>query len=426
MDAATLVAKPAGPFSAFEWTVAGRYLRARGREGIISVIAGFSLVGIMLGVATLIIVLAVMNGFRTELLDKILGVNGHLTVQSLMGPFEDYGRAARDIEAVAGVARAIPYVEGQVMVSSPNSSNGALVRGISEHGLAHIDKVSGNIRFGSLVGFDDSESVLIGARLANNMGLAVGDNLTLVSPRGATTPFGTAPRIKSYPVVAIFEVGMSEYDSGLVFLPLAEAQQYFNKPDSVTAIEVFLEDPERTGALRDAVEAAAGDAVHLTEWRERNRTFFTALQVERDLMFIIVSLIVLVAALNIISGMIMLVKDKRGDIAILRTMGATRGAILRIFFITGASIGVTGTALGFIAGTVFCANIEWIRGLISRITGTQLFAPELYYLTKLPAEMRADEVASVIAMALALSFLATIYPSWRAATLDPVKALRYE
>ncbi len=418
--------RPAGAFSPFEWTMAGRYLRARGREGIISVIAGFSLVGIMLGVATLIIVLAVMNGFRTELLDKILGVNGHLTVQSLVGLYTDYETAARQISAVPGVVRAIPFVEGQVMVSSQNTSSGALVRGLTEEGLAQLGKVSGNIRFGSLIDFNESESVVIGARLANNMGLAVGDKLTLVSPRGATTPFGTAPRIKAYPVAAVFEVGMSEYDTSLVFLPLIEAQQYFNKPDAVTAIEVFFDDPERVGELRDQVEEVAGNAVHLTEWRDRNRTFFTALQVERDLMFIIVSLIVLVAALNIISGMIMLVKNKRRDIAILRTMGATRGAILRIFFITGASIGVTGTALGFIVGAVFCSNIEWIRGLVSRITGTQLFAPELYYLTRLPAEMRFDEVASVILMALALSFLATIYPSWRAATLDPVKALRYE
>jgi lipoprotein-releasing system permease protein len=415
-----------GPFSAFEWMVAGRYLRARGREGIISVIAGFSLVGIMLGVATLIIVLAVMNGFRTELLDKILGVNGHLTVQALGGPFPDYQRAAADIRAVPGVTGVVPFVEGQVMVSTANQSNGALVRGLSEDSLARLDKISGNIRFGSLVGFNDSQSILIGARLANNLGLTVGDSLTLVAPRGAVTPFGTAPRIKSYPVAAIFEVGMSEYDTSLIFLPLAEAQAYFNKPGTVTAIEVFLDDPDRAGELRDGVEEAAGGPVYLTEWSERNRTFFTALQVERDLMFIIVSLIVLVAALNIVSGMIMLVKDKRGDIAILRTMGATRGAIMRVFFITGASIGVTGTALGFIVGTVFCANIEWIRGIVSRITGTRLFAPELYYLTRLPAEMRADEVAAVIAMALALSFLATIYPSWRAAKLDPVKALRYE
>ncbi len=416
----------AGAFSAFEWMVAGRYLRARGREGVISVIAGFSLAGIMLGVATLIIVLAVMNGFRTELLDKILGVNGHLTVQTLSGPFTDYEQAASDINQVSGVVRAIPFVEGQVMVSTSNLNAGALVRGMTEDGLAQLPKVSGNIRFGSLVGFNGSQSILIGARMANKFGLAVGDQLTLASPDGAVTPFGKTPRIKSYPIAAIFEVGMSEYDNGLVFMPLVEAQSYFNKADAVTAIEVFFDHPDRVGELRDRVDDVVESSVYLTDWRERNRTFFTALEVERDIMFIIVSLIVLVAALNIISGMIMLVKDKRGEIAILRTMGATRGAVLRIFFITGASIGVTGTLLGLIAGTLFCANIDAIRNAISRLTGTPLFDPKLYYLTELPAEMRFDEVSAVVAMALTLSFLATLYPSWRAAKIDPVKALRYE
>jgi lipoprotein-releasing system permease protein len=414
------------PFAAYEWMIAGRYLRARGGEGVISVIAGFSLVGIMLGVATLIIVLSVMNGFRAQLLEKILGVNGHVTVQAMAGPFVQFDEVVARIAGVPGVVRAVPYVEGQVMVSADRSSNGALVRGLREADLKTLDQVATNIRFGTLDGFDEAGGVAIGSRLANSLGLGLGAGLTLVAPRGATTPFGTAPRIKTYPVVAIFEVGMSEYDSNLVFLPLAEAQPYFNKTDEVSAVEVFVDNPDDIDAVRDRIQDAVERPAFLVDWRERNRTFFTALEVERDLMFIIVSLIVLVAALNIISGLTMLVKDKRRDIGILRTMGATRGGIMRIFFITGASIGVAGTALGFVVGLVFCQNIEWIRQLISRISGTALFDPGLYFLSRLPAELNPVEVGSVVAMSLSLTFVATLYPAWRAARLDPVQALKYE
>ncbi|MFV2092711.1 MAG: FtsX-like permease family protein, partial [Hyphomicrobiales bacterium] len=279
---------------------------------------------------------------------------------------------------------------------------------------------------GTLDGFDQSGGVAVGSRLANSLGLGLGEKITLVAPRGAVTPFGTAPRIKTYPIVAIFEVGMSEYDSNLVFMPLAEAQPYFNMPDAISAIEIFIEDPDRIGEFRPAIKAALSGPNFLTDWRERNRTFFSALEVERDLMFIIVSLIILVAALNIISGLTMLVKDKRRDIGILRTMGATRGGIMRVFFITGASIGIAGTVLGFFVSMAFSLNIESIRQFISSITGTALFDPKLYFLSKLPAELNPGEVASVLAMSLFLTFVATLYPSWRAAKLDPVKALNNE
>ena len=412
-------------FAPFEWLVALRYLRARRKEGFISVIAGFSFLGITLGVATLIIVMAVMNGFRQELFNKMLGLNGHVVVHSLSN-FSDFDQVANRVRKVPGVKYALPLVEGQVMISTPQSSSGALVRGLREADLKELKAVSGNIRFGTLDGFDQKPGLALGSRLANELNVKVGDQVSLLTPRGASTALGTAPRVKRYPVVAIFEIGMSEYDSSILFMPLNEAQLYFNQPDSVTVLEVVLDSPDEVGALTPQIVTAGGPSIYISDWRQRNATFFTALQVERNVMFLILALIVLVAALNIVSGLIMLVKDKGHDIAILRTMGATRGAVMRIFFITGASIGIVGTLAGFLLGVLVCLNIERLRELIGWITDTDLFAPELYYLSQLPAEMDTGETGSVVVMALALSILATLYPSWRASRLDPVEALRYE
>jgi lipoprotein-releasing system permease protein len=414
------------PFAAYEWMLALRYLRARRKEGFISVIAGFSFTGIMLGVATLIIVMAVMNGFRNELFAKILGLNGHIIVSKIGGPFDDYTDVASKVAKVPGVHAAMPLIEGQVMVSSAVQATGALVRGMTEDGLASLPLVANNIRFGSLEGFDKQTGVAIGTRLANMLRVNVGDLITLVSARGAQTPFGTAPRTKAYVVTALFEMGMSEYDRTMVFMPLLEAQRYFSRGQEVDAIEVVIDKPERIDEGIVAVKGAAGPSVHVSDWRQRNETFFTVLEVERNVMFIILSLIVLVAALNIISGLMMLVKDKGRDVAILRTMGATRGAMMRVFLITGASIGVVGTIAGLILGIVFCLNIESIRELTAWLTDTTLFDPNVYYLTRLPADMDIRETVSIVGMALALSVLATLYPSWRASTLDPVEALRYE
>jgi lipoprotein-releasing system permease protein len=415
------------PFAPFEWLLAGRYLRSRRKEAFISVIAGFSFLGIMLGVATLVIVMAVMNGFRAELLNKILGVNGHVVLQPVDTAFTDYEEVAARVSQVPGVTAAIPLVEGQALASGPaGGGSGVLVRGLRGEDLAHVAGLVDNLRNGDLSDFDETDGVAIGSRLAQNLGLFAGDQITLVSPRGAVTPMGVAPRIKAYPIDAIFEIGMSEYDASLVFMPLEEAQAYFNQGDAVGAIELFVRDPDRVGALRPAIEAAAGRPVFTTDWRQRNVTFFAALEVERNVMFLILTLIVLVAALNIISGLTMLVKDKGRDIAILRTMGATRGSIMRVFFITGASIGTVGTLAGLILGIIVNLNIEQLRQFIAWLTRTELFVPELYYLTELPAEMDVGETAAVVLMALALSFLATAYPAWRAARLDPVEALRYE
>ena len=413
-------------FAPFEWMLSLRYLRARRKEGFISVIAGFSFLGIMLGVATLIIVMAVMNGFRQELLEKILGLNGHLLIQPLERPLTDWAAVADRVSKVPGVRLAAPIVEGQALASSPFNASGVLVRGIRAADLAKLGSIANNIKQGTLNGFDQGQGLAIGSRLAEQLSLRAGDNITLVAPRGAVTPMGTTPRIKTYKVAAVFTIGMSEYDAAFVFMPLQEAQAYFNRNGDVTAIEVYTDAPDRIDQFRKLVGDAAARPIYMIDWRQRNKTFFNALQVERNVMFLILTLIVLVAALNIVSGLIMLVKDKGSDIAILRTMGASQGAIMRIFLITGSSIGVVGTLAGFLLGTLVCLNIDTIRRFLAWLTHTDLFNPELYFLSKLPADMNVRETTAVVVMALGLSLLATLYPSWRAARLDPVEALRYE
>lgn len=424
---APMPAASAKPFSAFERMVAWRYLRSRRKEAFISVIAGFSFAGITLGVATLIIVMAVMNGFRGELITRILGINGHMVVQPIDRPLDDYVGLAERFKLVDGVVNAIPLVEGQTLASGVGGAGtGALVRGVSAEDFQSMKIVSENIRSGDLVGFVAGEGVAIGSRMAQSLGLSAGDLITLVAPEGDVTPFGVTPRVKAYPVSAIFEVGMSEYDSSIIYMPLEEAQLYFNAEGVVQSIEVFVDDPDDIDAMRPLVEAAAERQIFITDWRQRNQTFFSALQVERNVMFMILTLIILVAALNIVSGLIMLVKDKGRDIAILRTMGASSGAVMRIFFMTGAAIGVTGTIAGFALGVVVCLNVERIRQFFSWLSGTTLFNPELYFLSQLPADMDSGETLLILIVALALSFIATLIPSWRASRLDPVQALRYE
>lgn len=415
------------PFAPFEWMLALRYLRARRKEGFISVLAGFSFLGILLGVFTLITVMAVMNGFRKELFNKILGLNGHIIVQKIGGDdFDTFAEAAARLAMVPGVKQVVPLIEGQAMASTPHLAVAGLVRGIREDGIKSLTLIANNIRFGTLDNFDRQEGIAIGTRLANALRVNVGDAVTLVSPRGATTPFGTAPRIKPYKVVAVFEMGMSEYDRTMVFMPLAEAQRYFNKGKSVDVLEVFVDDPEEVTGQVAAMRQAGLPGLHVSDWRQRNESFFTVLEVERNMMFIILSVIVVVAAFNIISGLIMLVKDKGREIGILRTMGATKGAIMRVFLITGASIGVVGTLAGAALGILFCWKIDEVRQFVAWLTNTNLFNPEIYYLTRLPADINMRTTGTIVLMALVLSVLATLYPSWRASRLDPVEALRYE
>jgi lipoprotein-releasing system permease protein len=412
-------------FGAFERMVAFRYLRARRQEGFVSVIAIFSLLGIALGVATLIIVMSVMNGFRADLLARILGLNGDLGVYALSGGLGDFDAAAQKVRDIPGITRVIPIAEGQVMATSEGAAAGALVRGIRPDDLRSLPLLADHIIQGSLADFSD-DGVAVGDRLARRLGVAVGSPITLLSPEGTATAFGTMPRIKTYHVVALFNVGMYEYDNSFIYAPLDAAQLFFRLRETVSSLEVFTADPDRVREERRLISAALAGRVRIVDWQQANSSLFNAVEIERNVMFLILTLIIVVAAFNIISSMIMMVKDKGRDIAILRTMGASRAMILRIFVLSGASIGVIGTVVGFVLGLVFTDNIEAIRQAIQRIIGTDLFAAEIYFFTRIPARIDTGEVAAVVIMALALSFLATLYPSWRAARLDPVEALRYE
>ncbi len=416
-------------FGRFERMVAARYLRARRGERFVSVIAGFSLVGIALGVATLIIVMSVMNGFKADLLSRILGFNGDLSVYGEGPSIADYANLAARIDKVSGVVSAAPIVDGQVLLSSGPYSGGGVVRGVSQADLERFPQVGGNIRAGTLDDFKGDDAIAIGMTLAQRTGLTVGNRITLISPNGAATAFGTVPRVRAYQVVAIFQAGVNDYDASYVFLPLHAAQVYFqlDDPPAVSQIEVRVHDPERVTPVTRRISGALSDQrLRVLDWTQSNNSFFAAVQVEQNVMFLILTLIIVVAAFNVISSLIMMVKDKTGDIAVLRTIGAGRGAIMRIFLMCGASVGVTGTVAGTVLGVVFCLYIERIRQWLQSATGTTLFNPEVYYLEHLPAKLEWDEVAKVIVMALALSLLATLYPSWRAARTDPVEALRHE
>ena len=403
-----------------------RYLRARKREGFVSVITWFSLLGITIGVATLIIVMSVMNGFRAELMDRILGLNGHINVYAPAGPMEDYDAKADIVRGVGGVVSATPLIEGQVMATSGGQARGVVMRGIKPEDLAARDMLATNIMAGSLDEFGADDTILIGTELARRLGVRVGDRLTIVSPKGQPTAFGTVPRMRAFRIVATYSIGMFEYDSAFAYIPLRSAQIYFQMPDRVSTLEVFVDDTGATVATGQAIKQALDDQARIFDWQKTNASFFNVLQVERNVMFLILTLIILVAAFNIISSLIMLVKDKGRDIAILRTMGATRGAIMRVFFIAGVSIGVVGTLTGVVLGLSFAMNIEEIRQFLQSLTGTQLFAAEFYFLSQMPSKVDFMEVLSTVMMALGLSVLATLYPSWRAARMDPAEALRYE
>lgn len=413
------------PFARFEWLIAGRYLRARRRERAISAITGFSLVGIMLGVATLIVVMSVMNGFRDELVARILGANAHVMVLPQAAGFDDPDAAAARLRALDGVTRAAPMIEGRVMASGKGGSTGVLVRAYEPDDLESLPAIAAPEE--SQGALDAAgEGVAIGAGVAQALGVGLGDNITLISPNGLSTPFGRSIKSRGYKVSYIFRIGMHEYDKVFVYMPMAAAQRFFDREGRVDGIEVMLARPDAVSAMAGPIREAMGQPVALWDWQQANGSFLDALRIERNVMFIILTLIILVAALNIISGLIMLVRDKGRDIGILRTMGLTRGAILRVFFICGASIGVVGTMLGVILGVAFSSNIGTIQHWVEAITGGSVWDPSIRVLSKVPAELRAQDVGLTVALALGLSFLATLYPAWRAARLDPVEALHHD
>ncbi len=415
-------------FNAFERKVAGRYLRARRGERFVSVIAVFSLVGIALGVATLIIVMSVMNGFRQELIGQILGLNGDIGVFGAGQPLTNYDDLAARVRSVPGVTAAFPIVQDQVLMSGPQGgASGGIARGITPKALAQLPTVANHVVAGRIDDLVGNGVIAIGDGLAAQFGLTIGSNISLILPQGHATIIGTIPSIQSFRVVAIFQTGMAQYDTSFVFIPLGAAQTLFQQPNAATQLQIYVADPDHDEAIKLAIAQKLADTpINIQDWRQNNDSFLAAVTVEGNVMFLILTLIIIVAAFNVISSLIMMVKDKARDIAILRTMGASSGAILRIFLMCGASVGILGTLIGFGLGVLFCAYIENIRQFVQTITGTKLFDPTVYYLEQLPAKLDWHQVAEVLVMSIALSLLATLYPSWRAARIDPIEALRSE
>ena len=413
-------------FSPIERLLAFRYIRARRAEGFISVVAWFSLAGITLGVATLIIVMSVMNGFRAELIGRILGLNGHLGVSSVEGGIEDYNKLALRLSEMPTIIAATPQIEGQVMVNANNQARGAVVRGVSWSDLAVRKPLWESLDENAIAAFRDDGALLIGETMAFTFRLKLGDTITLLSPKGRVTALGTVPLRRSFKIGGIFKVGMHENDSSFIFMPLDVAQLFFDTGDIVSGFEVYSSAPLKITAVSNIIKSQLGAKYRVFDWQERNASFLNALKVERNVMFLILTLIILVAAFNIVSSMIMLVRSKNADIAVLRSLGASRSLIMRVFLITGASIGAVGTLAGSLLGLIFCWQIDNIKSGIESLSGAELFSAEIYYLSKLPAVVDPFEVSMVVVMALVLSFIASLYPAWRAAHVAPAEVLRYE
>ena len=416
----------AAPFGAYERMLAMRYLRSRRHRWLPSAIAGLSVTGITVGVMALIVVMSVMNGMRDEMMSKLIGVNGHIFLQAVDTPMTDYKELAAALEKVPGVTMAFPMIEAAAGISSPQNQTGALVRGVAESDIKRLPGIVGNVKQGTLDHFDEAAGVALGQRMADNLGVRVGDNVSILTAHGAQTPFGVTPRIKAYPVRAIFQSGLFDFDQLIVFMPLGEAQAFFNKPGEASIIEGFVDHPDDMDGIRVAITQTIERPSILTDWRQRYKSFFDVLQVESEAIFLILAIIVVVASLLIVQGLILLVKDKGRDIAILRTMGATRGAILRVFILTGLSIGALGDLLGMAIGVPLAHHLEDIRAFINRVFSLNLFPADIYHLSQLPSALDPHDVIGVAVLTLCLSFLATLYPAWRAARLDPVEALRHE
>lgn len=419
----------APPFGTFERTLAFRYLSAKRKDTGVALISVISFVGVMLAVTALIVVMSIMNGFRETLLERILGVSGHVYVD-VRGRFpEEVSSFVDRVRATKGVNHVAPMIDGQALASVEGGASGVYVRGIRETDLKSLTIVSKQMAPGSsLDSFDDPDDpkIIIGSRLAASLGAFEGDTVTLLSPNGAATPFGMVPRRKSFTVAGLFTVGAAEFDSTLIFMPLDQAQLFFGRGVAVDRLEVRIDSPADPLPVKQALRASLPPDVIITDWKDMHQSLVTALIVERNMMRMVLMILVAITAINIIAGLVMLVKTKGRDIAILRTMGATRGAVMRIFFMSGAAVGVLGTIVGLVLGILMCLNIGPIQQAIEFVTRTQIFNPEVYSLSRLPAKLDWGEVGIVVGWGLFMSFIATLWPAWRASRLDPVEALRYE
>lgn len=415
-------------FSKLEFLIASRYLRSKRKEGFISVIAIFSFIGIMIGVATLIIVMSVMNGFRHDLIERILGINAHLTVYSRNHQIHDYENLVEKIKKIESVKYVNPIVESQAMLSANSKNAGGLIKGIKLDDLKNKTLISNNIAAGNLEKINDRNSVIIGSTVATSMGLHVGDEIKIIAAETNETILGSIPRIKTYEVSGVFDSGLYEYDSTTVFMNFEMAQTHFRFPETASGVEIFTNNASNLEGVKDELFKILTDYsdLYAVDWQQSNAGFIDALKVESTVMFLILTLIILVASFNIISSMIMLVNDKNKNIALLRTLGMTKASVMRIFLICGSSIGFVGTFLGLIIGVLFSANINSIKSWLESITDTNLFNPAIYFLSTLPSEIFVSDVVLIVGMALVISFLATLYPAYKASKANPAELLRYE
>ena len=414
-------------FNETERMIAFRYIKSRRVEGFISISAWFSLLGIMLGVATLIVVMSVMNGFRTELVERILGINGHLIIYSKNeGRIFNYNKIINNISDTPNVVAVTPHLQGQALAQNKNSVSGVIIRGVNWSDLAAKKILWKSLDELTIKNFKDNQNIIMGYRLGQKLNIKVGDYVSLISPSGMETALGVLPVKQNFKVGGFFDMGMYEYDSNFIFIPWKKAELFLLTNNIAHGIEVFLKDQKLTSSVNLQLKSKLNKNLIIIDWKKRNSSFMTALAVEKNVMFVILALIILVAAFNIISSMIMLVQTKKTDIALMRTMGASQYLIIKIFMLTGSIIGILGTCIGVVLGIAVSMNIEQIREVVTSILGQELFSAEIYFLSKLPSNINLNEVMMVIFISIILTLLASIFPAWKASRISPAEALRYE